>query len=77
MEGPVYKRDVMQAGIMLEKAKEYAIMVSRIPNRTTSMSCLLTFYPAMFRCQGRQGCPNVCRRSWGEDIPSRHNIPFI
>ncbi|KAI9850198.1 MAG: hypothetical protein M1838_006007 [Thelocarpon superellum] len=25
--GPVYKRDVMQAGIMLEKAKEYAIML--------------------------------------------------
>ena len=25
--GPVYKRDVMQAGIMLEKAKEYAVML--------------------------------------------------
>lgn len=25
--GPVYKRDVMQAGIMLEKAKEFAIML--------------------------------------------------
>lgn len=25
--GPVYKRDVMQAGVMLEKAKEYAVML--------------------------------------------------
>lgn len=25
--GPVYKRDVMQAGIMLERAKEYAVML--------------------------------------------------
>ncbi len=25
--GPVYKRDVMQAGIMLEKAREYAVML--------------------------------------------------
>ncbi|KAL8687709.1 MAG: hypothetical protein Q9218_006197 [Villophora microphyllina] len=25
--GPVYKRDVMQAGIMLEKSKEYAVML--------------------------------------------------
>jgi translation initiation factor 5B len=25
--GPVYKRDVMQAGVMLEKSKEYAIML--------------------------------------------------
>ncbi|KAL8949079.1 MAG: hypothetical protein Q9222_004786 [Ikaeria aurantiellina] len=25
--GPVYKRDIMQAGIMLEKAKEYAVML--------------------------------------------------
>ena len=25
--GPVFKRDVMQAGIMLEKAKEYAVML--------------------------------------------------
>jgi len=25
--GPVYKRDVMQCGVMLEKAKEYAVML--------------------------------------------------
>lgn len=25
--GPVYKRDVMQAGVMLEKSKEYAVML--------------------------------------------------